>query len=272
MFHPMQPMRSHATNAAFLATDVPIQVHGVLPQFMSMLSASDSSVPITPTAFTLIIRFMGLVCRGSPSVVLTLLRDGIAATLASVLESEASAENGSAKPVQRPFEQLLAVLTLTNELLPYVPDAAAKLDMLDVQPDASEMPSDMPAETEALSKMLRMEMSGLVSPSSDDASSLAKQQIAVDHSELMFGFAQYIFGPLLVVSTTTVHVLVHQKCIWALAKLVYFLPAECVKELVCSHQISAFLTCFLAANKFASAYFPSLLHICPRPRLATWNW
>jgi E3 ubiquitin-protein ligase TRIP12 len=229
-----------------------LTAHGVLPQFMNMLS--EPSAPITSMTFTLILRFMGLVCRGSPPIVLTLLRDGIAATLAMVLESEASVEVAAPKSVQRPIEQLLAVLTLTNELLPYVPDCAVQLsgDTSD-----SEMPSSA-ADTN-LSQSFREEMSGLVSAEPHDTNSLAKQQIAAQHSELLFGFAQCIFGQLITVSTTTVHLLVHRQCVVALAKLVYFLPAECLKQLLCAHKISAFLACFLAANKFWSSYTSLLM-------------
>ena len=71
---------------------------------------------------------------------------------------QASVEVAAPKSVQRPIEQLLAVLTLTNELLPYVPDCAVQLsgDTSD-----SEMPSSA-ADTN-LSQSFREEMSGTLS-------------------------------------------------------------------------------------------------------------
>ena len=109
-----------------------LAAHGLLPHLHRLVSgmvmggaAADSAVTLSDTTYTMLLRTLATICRGSGELCKQLLQLKICSLLRDGLMSEESVAPSSGLSVNRPPDQLFQILSLSNELLPPIPATSA---------------------------------------------------------------------------------------------------------------------------------------------------
>eukprot|EP01133_Synstelium_polycarpum_P007971 gene7971-9365_t len=192
---------------------------GLLPNLVRIISGmNNSTITLSPTTYSQIIRIMANLCHGSPSLTLILLQEGISGIIQSVL-----CPSGDASSLSRSNQQCYEMLSLISELLPPLPSQFSAL--------ASGAPSRIIRKKKELAD-------------ADDARVI----IYKEHPELLISLGQGLFGVLVEMFTSTVNPTVRYKCLGSICKVLYFSTPEMVVELLKNFAFSSFLAGLLGSR------------------------
>merc|ERR1719424_882990 len=121
-----------------------LAAHGLLPNLHRLVSgmvmggaAGDAGVTLSDTTYTMLLRTLATICRGSGELCKQLLQLKICSLLRDGLMSEESVAPSSGLSVNRPPDQLFQILSLSNELLPPITAASGGGKNKDVVPTAA---------------------------------------------------------------------------------------------------------------------------------------
>ena len=235
--------------------------HGLLNNLLHLISSmiaggsaldeqpsSEVSLP-TPT-YTMLLRTLATLCRGSPSLSHQLLQQQVAYKLREVLltdESLAAGVNGtsggggsSGVGVARPVDQLHQILSLCNELLPPLPKQAAGGVL--ASPSASR-------HHHSVSKR-RSRRGGDEDDVEQSAAAISEREKSLaEEPGLLVGYSNALFPVLLQVHSATANAAVRQKVLSCVCKVVHFSTAESLEELLRELPFASFIAALLASQE-----------------------
>ena len=196
--------------------------HGLIPNVTRLISPGASQVG--PSTYHGLIRLIGACCRGSADVAEELLRNGMAATLKTVLAGCKVLATSSASPASPVVsaDQLLEVTTLANQLLPAIrPESGgcaknAPFAALGVAaPSASRRRGANPGDAASQATA---------------AAGVALETVLRDEPRLLREYGANLTASLMQVTTSSVGTNVKLQCLSALAKFLHHAPPAMLAE------------------------------------------
>ena len=222
--------------------------HGLLPSLLHLISSmiaggaaeGGSDVSLPTATYTMLLRCIATLCRGSPPLAHELLQQQVAFKLRDILLTDESLASGvGAAGVSRPVDQLLQILSLCNELLPPLPRAATGL----TQP-AGASPS------RSGSSKRRSRRGGDDDEVEQSASAIAeRERMLHDEPELLVGYAAALFPLLLQVHSATANAGVRSKCLNCIGKVVHFSSAQSLEDILLELPFASFIASLLASSE-----------------------
>ncbi|GAM27040.1 hypothetical protein SAMD00019534_102150 [Acytostelium subglobosum LB1] len=207
---------------SFYDSDTKLQAitsDGLVTNLVRILSGmNNSSISLSPTTYTQVIRIMSSLCHGCPPLTLTLLQEGISSIIQAILQpndSDPSAFNRSS-------QQCYEILSLINELLPPLPAEFSAL--LPNQRSVSRRKKETSEKDDPRIEMFKA------------------------HPDLLLAMGQGLFGVLVEMFTSTVNPVVRYKCLGCICKMLYFSTPAMLTELLKNFAFSSFLAGLLGSR------------------------
>eukprot|EP00741_Cyanophora_paradoxa_P011200 tig00020554_g10820.t1 len=231
-----------------------ISSHGFTENVLPLLSPATGPSQLSPATYTAVVRTLGVLAHGSPVISQRLLDRGITSVLLSNLASEALSASPAvglspAAPVGPPksTELVYEVLSLANALLPPLPrDVADSFAMAVDEGTADRL------------AIRRRQLSRGARPSPDgeegvdgEASRRAREAIFRENPQLLVNYAECLFSTLVSVFNSSANSAVRQKCLTAIARVVFFLEPRPLESLLRNVPISSFVAGLIASSESA---------------------
>ena len=247
-----------------------IAAHGLLPNLKRLVSGmvvgglasgslGDAGVLLSDTTYTMLLRTLAALCRGSGGLCKQLLQLEICAMLRDVLMTDESTSAGAGGlSVTRPPDQLFQLLSLCNELLPPIPppdkEGAAK--------SSGGEASGSAAAAAAAAPKRRLKRGGdEASPETSPGGAVhlaerpisEREKVLHEQPELLVDYGEALLSVLMQVYSYAVNPAVRQMSLSCLAKLLHFSPPTLVSQLLRDVPFSAFVAALLSSQEPAAA-------------------
>mmetsp|Transcript_28840 Transcript_28840/g.46657 ORF Transcript_28840/g.46657 Transcript_28840/m.46657 type:complete len:2038 (+) Transcript_28840:79-6192(+) len=252
-----------------------IASHGLVDHLMRTVSMSNGPVVISPSTYTLIIRLLATLARGSPSLTQQLLEKGITTVLQSNLVGEvslsASSSPSSPAASSRSTEQLFEILSLANELLPPLPKNLA--DLFALLPDSTQSRLRAMARFRSSSSgRPSLDSHGDVNMAEADAAPSAsaasagaqassegssapvrssREEMLVQNPVLLQTYAECLFPTFLQVFNSSVNPAVRHKCLSAIVKVLQYSNPASIESILRNVTISSFTAGLLTSHEMS---------------------
>jgi len=252
-----------------------LAAQGLLPNLLRLvggmvhgaIALPDAPVALSDATYTMLLRTLAALCRGSPPLTKQLLQLDASSVLHDVLTADdAAATDGvAAAAVSRPHDQLYQILSLAHELLPPLPKppsassvargaaAAAASAAASAAAAASASAAAAPkrrskrggAEADGSQDEGAVDVKG---PAAAERPPTAREQALLDQPELVELYAQRLFVLFALVHSGAINASVRSKSLSCMAKVLHFYPLAGLREMVQSHSIAAFLAPLLTTQ------------------------
>ena len=241
-----------------------LAAHGLLPNLHRLVSgmvmggaAGDAGVTLSDTTYTMLLRTLATICRGSGELCKQLLQLKICSLLRDGLMSEESVAPSSGLSVNRPPDQLFQILSLSNELLPPITAASGGKNK-DVAATAAGSGAQA---SRAVAPKPRPKRAGSASPAGGEESEAPapaapvseRERVFEENPELLIEYGETLLHVLMQVYSYAVNPSVRQMSLSCLAKLLHFSSASHVSQLLCNVPFSAFIAALLSSQEPAAA-------------------
>ena len=196
--------------------------HGLIPNATRLITPGASQVG--PSTYHGLIRLIGTCCRGSADVAEELLRNGMAATLKTVLAGCKVLATSAASPASPVVstDQLLEVTTLANQLLPAI------------RPESGGCAKNAPFAALGVAapsaSRRRGADSGDAAGQATAAAGVALETVLRDEPGLLREYGANLTASLMQVTTSSVGTNVKLQCLSALAKFLHHAPPAMLAE------------------------------------------
>jgi E3 ubiquitin-protein ligase TRIP12 len=251
-----------------------LAAQGLLPNLLRLVggmvkgasSQSDAPVQLSDATYTMLLRTLATLCRGSPSLCKQLLQLDASSTVHDILAIDSAAGDAIAAAVSRPHDQLYQILSLAHELLPPLP----KPPPLGAAAAGASAPASAAFKAGAAAPKRRSKRGGAAQDAEGseeeqtpaegsssapvpDRSPSAREQALLDEPMLVELYAQRLFALFMLVHSGAVNASVRSKSLSCMAKVLYFYPTTGLREMVRHHSIAAFIAPLLSMQDPAAA-------------------
>mmetsp|Transcript_12243 Transcript_12243/g.39389 ORF Transcript_12243/g.39389 Transcript_12243/m.39389 type:complete len:1911 (-) Transcript_12243:1069-6801(-) len=245
-----------------------LAAQGLLPNLLRLVGGmvqgasvqSDAPVQLSDAIYTMLLRALATLCRGSPLLCKQLLQLDASSTLHDILAADSAGGDAIAAAVSRPHDQLYQILSLAHELLPPLPKAPA---VGAAAPAAAAKPAaavpkrrskrGSTAQDAEGSEEEQAAAEGSSSASVLDKPPTVREQALLDEPVLVELYAQRLFALFMLVHSGAVNASVRSKSLSCMAKVLHFYPTTGLREMVRQHSIAAFLAPLLSMQDPATA-------------------
>jgi E3 ubiquitin-protein ligase TRIP12 len=197
--------------------------HGLIPNATRLISpVSSGGTTVGPSTYRSLIRLIATCCKSSADVAEQLLRNGLPVTLKSVLAGCNVLSTTAASPASPVVstDQLLEVVTLTNQLLPSIQPGSGASDspLIALRVDAAAPTSSTTAVVES--------GGGKSTAETANAGGITLEQILRAEPELLREYGSNLTAALMQVIVASVGSNVRLQCLASLAKFLHHAPPE----------------------------------------------
>jgi len=259
-----------------------LAAYSLLPNLLRLVSGmisgsnslgGESRVTLSDATYTMLLRTLATLCRGSPALCKQLLELDISSTLHAILvvSSDGSAQ-GIGGSMSRPHDQLFQLFSLANELLPPVPspgsDRCLAAGSSSPPPPAGNGSGGVNSGGRSLVPKRRskrhdadlVEKAGSVKDAAESAQPQSEREVALAESpELLQTYAEKLFPLLLLVHSSAINASVRHKCLTCMTKVLYLYPTPRLTELLRDLPLAAFLAPLISSQEQSTAF--SALHM-----------
>ncbi|XP_062224400.1 E3 ubiquitin-protein ligase UPL3-like isoform X2 [Phragmites australis] len=209
--------------------------HGLVAQAASLIAVGNSSgqAPLSTSTYTGLIRLLSICASGSLLAVKTLLLHGISSTLKDILSGSGLIAGTSVSPaLTRPADQMFEIVSLADDLLPYMP---ARIINLPTYYHAYKGSSTK--------KSASIKQDGAGSTENERS---GRESLLREHPELLQQFGMDLLPTMTQVYGSSVNAPIRHKCLSIIGKLMYYSSAETIQSFLGTTNISSFLAGILA--------------------------
>ncbi|XP_062217886.1 E3 ubiquitin-protein ligase UPL3-like [Phragmites australis] len=209
--------------------------HGLVAQAASLISIGNSSAQasLSTSTYTGLIRLLSICASGSLLAVKTLLLLGISGTLKDILSGSVLISGASVSPaLTRPADQMFEIVSLADDLLPYMPVRIINLPRYYHAYKGS-----------STKKPASIRQDGASSTENDRS---GRERLLREHPELLQQFGMDLLPTMTQVYGSSINAPIRHKCLSIIGKLMYYSSAETIQSLLGTTNISSFLAGILA--------------------------
>mmetsp|Transcript_58754 Transcript_58754/g.97051 ORF Transcript_58754/g.97051 Transcript_58754/m.97051 type:complete len:1917 (+) Transcript_58754:53-5803(+) len=258
-----------------------LAAYSLLPNLLRLVSGmisgsnslgGESRVTLSDATYTMLLRTLATLCRGSPALCKQLLELDVSSTLHAILVvSNDGSGQGIGASISRPHDQLFQLFSLANELLPPVPSPGS--DRVSTgggsSPPASNCSGGGGASSSGGRSLVPKRRSKRHDPDVADKAGSAKEGTGIvqseremalsDSPELLQKYAEKLFPLLLLVHSSAINASVRHKCLSCMTKVLYLYPTPRLTELLRELPLAAFLAPLISSQEQSTAL--SALHM-----------
>ena len=206
--------------------------HGLLEQLLTLIGSmvgGGSDVTLPMATYTMLLRTLATLCRGSPALSHQLLSQHVAFKLREILLTDESlASDTAAVSVSRPHDQLLQIISLCDVLLPPLPKPPST-----GKDGAAGAAGGSPAAAGGRvgSTKRRSRRGGEEEEVEQSASAISeRERILQEQPELLQEYAAALFSVLLQVHSAAANAAVRYRCLSCISKVVHYSSAPALEE------------------------------------------
>ncbi|KAL3926392.1 MAG: hypothetical protein SGPRY_003317 [Prymnesium sp.] len=219
-----------------------IASHGLLPNLLQLIStmvagSALSDISLSDPTYTMLLRTMAMLCRGSAAQCKQLLELQVASKLREILLTDESLSSGIGASVIRPNDQLHQILSLADELLPPLP-------WVGITP--------LPGSRSQVPKR-RLKRAGDDEEDATSQPSVDREEALLEHPQLLEDYASKLFSTLLHVYNCAANAAVRSKCLSCITKVLYLYPAASLAALLRELPFASFVASLLSSQEVPTA-------------------